>query len=284
MLREDVTWHDYPEPEKTIGFTCAAINRQLEGLPAAARERVAGLGVGLPFQLWDWAGALGVPEAEMAGWRELDLAGRLTAELGWPVKVENDASAACNAELVFGTAPLPGNFLHVFLGFFVGGGLVLNGSLYRGQRGNAGALASMPVTDREGRVRQLVELASLHELERRHAAAGVGPVSIWEGTEGWDVRPALLDDWLEEAARGLAQSTAAAVALCDLDAVVIDGWLSPELRGRLAGRVAAELGRLDLAGLRRPEVIEGTAGPAARSVGAASLILSERFMFDPGAE
>lgn len=281
VLREDVTWHDYPTPEKTLSFALAAIRRQLAAMPEGQRARVAGLGVGLPFQLWDWAVTLGIPTEAMAGWRDYDLAGALERELGWPVAMENDASAACNAELVFGTTPLPDNFLHLFVGFFVGGGLVLNGALFRGHTGNAGAMASMPVTDRNGQPRQLVELASLHVLERLHSQrTGSPPAAIWEGTENWAIAPELLEDWLAGAAHGIAQTAAAAVALCDLDAVVIDGWLAPELRARLVAKVHEAIGALDLAGLRRPALIEGSAGAAARSVGAASLVLSDRFMLD----
>lgn len=279
-VHEDVTWHDYPTPDDTIAFALRAIRAQMDRMDAVRQDRIAGLGIGLPFRLWEWASALGVPQDAMADWQGRDLQADLAPHLPWPVELENDASAACNAELVFGTQELPANFLHAFLGFFAGGGLVLNGALYKGHTGNAGALASVPVPTRGGTVVQLAAIASLHQLELRHDR----PIRIWESTTDWDADPALVDAWTRDAAHALAHATAAAVALCDLDAVVIDGWLAPPLKRRLVARTADALDDMRLAGMRRPSFLEGTAGPSARSLGAASLILSSRFLADPATD
>jgi predicted NBD/HSP70 family sugar kinase len=276
---QEITWHDYPTPEGTIAFAERAIAAQRQRLKPEQRERIAGLGIGLPFRLWEWTGALGLSDDAMAGWRDCDLPGELERRFGFPVAIENDSSAACNAELVFGTGDLPASFLYVFIGFFVGGGLVLNKALFKGTSGNAAALASMPVPDPDGHARQLVEIASLHELARRHDRT----VSFWESTENWDAAPEILDAWIVDAARGLAHATTAAVGICDLDAVVIDGWLSADLRSRIVLETSKAIDQLNLAGVRRPLVLEGTTGPAAREIGAASLVLSSRFMFDPTA-
>ena len=56
-----------------------------------------------------------------------------------------DATAACGAELILGNPGHYQDFLYFFLGSFIGGGIVLDGSLYPGRTGNAGALGSMPV-------------------------------------------------------------------------------------------------------------------------------------------
>ena len=63
----------------------------------------------------------------------------------WPVYFCNDATAACGAELVLGNPGHALDFLYFFIGSFVGGGVVLNGSLYPGRSGNAGALGSLPI-------------------------------------------------------------------------------------------------------------------------------------------
>jgi len=60
------------------------------------------------------------------------------------VYLGNDATSACGAELVFGTAETPPEFLYIYVGYFVGGGVVLNGALYSGRSGNAGAIGTFP--------------------------------------------------------------------------------------------------------------------------------------------
>jgi predicted NBD/HSP70 family sugar kinase len=274
--------HDHPTPDATRRFAQDTITTMSATLTATERDRICGLGIGLPFQLWDWAEALRVPEDTMRPWRSRDIRSELAATLPWPVLMENDASAACNAELIFGDGTLPQNFLYAFVGFFIGGGLVLNGTMFAGAHGNAGALASMPVPDGQGGSRQLVEVASLHHLEERLRATGGDGRFLWESVEGWDIAPEIIDPWIAEAARGLAHVTASAVALCDLDALVVDGWLPTPLRDRLCIETAAELARINLSGIAPPEIIAGQAGPEAREFGAASLPLSARFLLELG--
>ena len=110
---------------------------------------------------------IGLPAEEMARWRDRDIVGDIAAFCGFPVHLANDGSAACNAELLFGTAARALDFLYVYVGYFVGGGLVLDGSLYHGRSGNAGALASVPVPAKDGGARQLIETTSIATLERR---------------------------------------------------------------------------------------------------------------------
>ena len=55
-----------------------------------------------------------------------------------PVYVQNDATAACGAELVFGTGERPKDFLYFYFGYFIGGGLVLNGQLFTGPQRQCG--------------------------------------------------------------------------------------------------------------------------------------------------
>ncbi len=71
---------------------------------------------------------------------------------GFPVYLQNDATAACGAELVFGQTGNLSDFIYFYIGAFAGGGVVLNGRLYSGPTGNAGALGSMPVPGADGRL------------------------------------------------------------------------------------------------------------------------------------
>ncbi|HNC07187.1 MAG TPA: ROK family transcriptional regulator, partial [Anaerolineales bacterium] len=61
------------------------------------------------------------------------------------VFIENDANAAAIAEHSFGTARQCEDFLFVFAGVGIGGGLFLNGKLYRGKNGYAGEIGHSPI-------------------------------------------------------------------------------------------------------------------------------------------
>jgi len=59
--------------------------------------------------------------------------------------IENDANAAAIAEHLFGAAQHNRDFLFVFAGVGIGGGLFLNGKLYRGKNGFAGEIGHFPI-------------------------------------------------------------------------------------------------------------------------------------------
>ncbi|WP_444455799.1 ROK family transcriptional regulator [Rhodobacter capsulatus] len=272
--------HDFPSPDGVLDFARRSVAELTAPLPEELLARIQGLGIGLPFQLWDWAVSLGLAADAMDDWRHRDIRAELAPEMPWPVLLENDASAACNAELVFGKGSLPKDFVYAFLGFFVGGGLVLGGSMFAGHSGNAGALASTPVPDGRGGSRQLVEVASLSALERALVLRGQSGAFLWESAPDWELDEDIVAPWLAEAAKGLAHVAASAGALCDLQAMVIDGWLPDRLRTRLIAAIETELDHIDLSGMARPRIMAGTAGPQARSLGAASLPLSAKFLVE----
>lgn len=271
----------YPTPESTASFALQAIDEVLGELSPARRDRVAGAGIAMPFFLWNWATALDVPEQKMAGWHDADIRAIVARHFDFPVYLENDASAACGAELVFGPADGPRDFLYFYVGFFIGGGLVLNGRLFSGA-GNAGALGPMPVVTREGGTQQLIDVASLFTLERRLRALGHDTSELWESTEAWHADREALAQWTDTAAEGLAHAIVSACSLIDFRAVKIDGWLPAALKADLVAAVSRHLDRHDLSGLHRPEILPGSVGPDARTLGAASLPLSRRYLIDVG--
>jgi predicted NBD/HSP70 family sugar kinase len=272
--------HSYPTPDSTIRFVTDAIGQILSKLPRDHQSRVAGLGIALPFQLWDWAETLGVGEAETGSWKNRDIASEIGARWDFPVFVCNDASAACGAELVFGDQSKPSDFLYFFVGFFVGGGLVLDNCVYTGRSGNAAALGSMMVPAADGELRQLVEVASLAALENALTAKHEESKMIWDTPESWKLPDRPLEKWLNEAAQGIAHAILSSVCLLDVDHVFVDGWMSAPMRAELVQRIKEHVSEMSVAGVKSPDVLEGSIGSDARALGAASLPLSERFLVE----
>jgi glucokinase len=81
----------------------------------------------------------------IAGFRNLVLTTPISERLGVPAFIENDASAAALGEFRFGAGRGTRNLLHVTLGTGVGGGLVIEGRLYRGSRGLAGEIGHIVI-------------------------------------------------------------------------------------------------------------------------------------------
>ena len=177
--------YPFPTPDRTIRRIVEEVG-VCQRLLGNRAERIAGVGLALPFELWSWAEEIGAPEAEMAAWRGVDLRSELAARLPYPVYLQNDATAACGAELAFGDHAGLMDFIYFYVGAFVGGGLVLNGGLFAGRTGNAAALGSMPVPDGAGGSAQLIDRASLVVLERSLRAAGLPLDALYDPTGDWD--------------------------------------------------------------------------------------------------
>lgn len=274
----------YPDVSEILTFTAKGLNELTSKLSGAQKERIAGLGVAVPFELWSWCSEVGAPDAALEAWRNCNLQTDLETLSGLPVSISNDATSACGAELTFGKGREHEDFLYFFIGYFSGGGIVLNGALYPGRQGNAGALGSMPVMVRNIKTsvlerRQLIHSASLHGLEQRLIAANIDPVAFFK-TQAWDSLGPILDDWLEEASDALAQAIVASVSVLDFSRVIIDGGFPPEVRQRLITLVRAKASISDLQGLSPFEIDEGSLGATARAMGAASLPFFSRFLLD----
>ncbi|MBB3997702.1 ROK family transcriptional regulator [Aureimonas pseudogalii] len=269
----------FPRYAEVLAFVTDAADALRATLPPLLRRRLSGLGVGLPFELWAWGEAHGAPPGEMEEWRRPDFAGELERATGEAVFLANDVTAACGAEQAFGTG-VSSHYVYFFVGAFVGGGIVIDGSLVSGRTGNAGALGSMLVPAREGRQRQLVHVASIHVLERLLEEAGRSGVELWRKDADWSDLGVHLDAWIAIAAEGLAHAIAGAVAVYDFEKAVIDGSFPAGVRRRLTEATADALARLDLQGLPPVAVAEGTIGRSAREVGSASLPFFAKFLLD----
>ncbi len=273
--RQTYAW---PCPDKVVEFARTAI-ASAETRLGADSHRIAGIGIATPFELWAWAEESGAPAEEMDKWRDFDIRAALMEFTSHAVYVQNDATAACGAELAFGRRPHRQDFIYFHIGTFVGGGVVLNGGLYSGRTGNAGALGSMPVPGPTG-AEQLIDQASLVVLERRLKSAGLDPSPLWAEADDWSGFAVHVDAWMSIAARGLAHAIMAAASVIDFEAAMIDGGFPVEIRRQLVERVAVEIRRLDSQGIAIPRLEEGTMGSLARSLGGASLPLFDRYLID----
>lgn len=275
--------YPYPVPDDTIRFALAAIEEARASLPENQRHRVAGVGIAMPFRLWEWSDAPQVTadaRARLDEWRDRDIRAEIEDAVNLPTYMQNDATAACGAELVFGDAPLARDFVYLYIGTFPGGGVVINGSLYPGPTGNAGALGSMPVPGPNGTV-QLIEVAAVAKLEQALVAGGRDPSHLWTSPDDWgDIGPEL-DAWIESAASGLAYAIVAASAVIDFQLAIVDGWMPADIRRRLVEATASAITRFDLEGVTVPAIRAGTVGIHARALGAASLPLADRFLYSP---
>ena len=277
--------YSFPAPEEIMAFAEREMPGLLAELPDAHHGRISGIGVAMPFELWNWEADLQTPPGALGKWRDFNVGAELSRRFApWPVRVYNDATSACAAELTFGAGAAYRDFAYFYIGTFIGGGIVLNGSLFPGRSSNAGALGSMPIMRREengeASLQQLIRTASIYQLERRLIAAGRPGTDIWLSPNDWSSFEEPLEAWLSEAAAALAQAITALLAVIDFEAVIIDGAFPVDVRRRLVERTNEHWARMDRQGLTDAVVVEGSIGRDARAIGGAALPLLAAFARD----
>lgn len=261
----------YPEVEQFLSFAVRAYAAVTRTLSEDEKKKIRGVGVAMPFEVWRWAEEAGAPDDVLSQWQSVDLAALLSTTLSLPVYISNDATAACTAELSLGNAAALSNFLYIFVGTFVGGGVVLNNAIFAGASGNAGAIGSLPFSSANGD--QLINQSSLYLLETELSRAGFDGQQIYNTPDYWPNADSVIMSWIEQASAGLAFSAHCATGLLDIEGIIIDGAMPNNVKDSLVERTAAILHNTDMKGLSFPRIIKGMVGSKAQSIGSASLPL-----------
>jgi glucokinase len=93
----------------------------------------------------DCANAVVVQAPNLPSLVNFPLKAELEQRLGWPVYLENDANAAVVGEMWMGAARGCRDVMSVTLGTGVGGGVIIDGKLWRGSHGSAGEIGHTTV-------------------------------------------------------------------------------------------------------------------------------------------
>ncbi len=125
----------------------AAVVQELTG--SLGPGLVKPVGVGVPGVL-DVEKGLVIASPNFPRWEGFPLRARLEAAIDRPVVIENDANAAAVGEQWQGAAVGLKDFLFITIGTGVGGGVVLNGRLWRGPGGRAGEFGHVKVVAEGG--------------------------------------------------------------------------------------------------------------------------------------
>lgn len=233
-----------------------------------------------------------VSPLNIPGWRNFPLPARLSADLGLPAVLDNDAKAFALGEHMFGSGRRHDHMMGVVVSTGVGGGIISDGRLLHGRTGNAGHVGHIPVEadgpvcacGGQGCVEAIASGPSLARLATSEIEAGASsrlsdllaqrPLTGRDVAEAAQAGDELALALFERAGRALGAAFAAAAALVDLDLVVVGGGISSvgELLLGPTRQAVARYAGLDY--IRGLAVLPAGTGPDAGLVGAAALVLS----------
>jgi glucokinase len=218
---------------KTVTFEARLLGREAESRGLS----LYGVALGIPGLV----SPVGVPHSvvNLPSLSEHNLCALLEQKLSFPVQVLNDANAAAYGEFVYGAGRRFESMLMMTLGTGVGGGLVLNGSLWTGIDGVAGEVGHLTV-EPDGR---LCSCGNHGCLEQYASATAVGQAWLEivgtsvppgastaeaakpaaDAARGGDLRALTV---FEEAGRYLGIAAAGITNLLNIEAVVLGGGLA----------------------------------------------------------
>jgi len=105
---------------------------------------IEGIGIGSPGIVSKKRGTVENPP-NLPGWGKVQLGHVIEKAFKLPTFVENDANAAAIGELIFGAGKSHKSFVMITLGTGVGGGIILNKKLFRGDFGAAGEIGHITI-------------------------------------------------------------------------------------------------------------------------------------------
>ena len=141
-------------PAFGVARLISMLHRTLEagreaGIDISSRDALIGIGVACGSPMDAERGIiLGPPN--LRSWNPVPIKQVLEKEFGLCARLENDANAGALAEWRFGAGRGKRSVVYMTMGTGIGGGLVLDGRLYRGANGNAGEVGHMRVVPEGG--------------------------------------------------------------------------------------------------------------------------------------
>ncbi len=240
--------------ESIAAATAAAIDQVLQSARKVGVEPI-GLGIASAGVIDVSGGTVFAATENLPGWTGFDLRAFAEQRFHLPTCVENDAHAAVLADMQFGFAQNLRNFVVITIGTGVGGGIVVDRKLIRGQYGFAGSFGhttlrqnGRPCTcGRAGCLEAYVSASALAlEFRERSDAQAIND-DIADADLAWKVSQ--LADAGDPVAREayfamagyLAEGVASLFNVVDPEAIIVAGglvegkpWFTEEVEKRVA--------------------------------------------------
>ena len=255
---------------------------------------IGGIGIAVPGPI-DFENGLIVGTPNLAFYN-FPIRAKLEEAFDMPVFMENDVNAGTYGEYLLGAAKGYSHVIGMFPGTGLGGGLILNGELYRGATGNAGELGHMIIQidgplcgcGRHGCLEALASKTALAKEAIAMAASGKAQVLLENaGTDfknykskvfskSWDAEEPEVVGIIERGARFLGIGMANIVNIFSPEVIILGGGLVEKLGKpylNMADKAMREHAMPPLA--ERVKVLEAELGDDAVLLGAASLIRRE---------
>lgn len=133
------------EPDEMIDEMCVHIDTLLRN-NSLDRSNLAGVGAAFPSHI-DFDNGFVITTSSLPKWDNVPVKKILSKKLDITVEIDNDANVAAIAEHLYGAGKGKKNMLYVTVSTGIGGGIIINNSIFRGSYGAAGEFGHMIISD-----------------------------------------------------------------------------------------------------------------------------------------
>jgi predicted NBD/HSP70 family sugar kinase len=251
--------------DKTPEKFAAIINERLRAMIASGaviRSKFLGFGISVPgYVMPNPTRRITVQALET--WREIDLQRVFEDHLQAPVWIENDASTAALADYYDFGLHKGQSLLSINIGYGVGGGVIAEGGMFRGEHLNAGEIGAFFPLD--------APRPSAIDLLRVLQEAGVKIASLYDldtvGEHHYDI----IEKWCKRAADQLFIAVQSGIAWLDPACIVITGSLPTWIVDLVVSRLQNQDWRHTMGMRNAPDIVASRLGANASALGAAHL-------------
>jgi len=215
-------------PQEMVGRIAQSVQNLL--IENSVFSDIIGIGIGAPGPLDPQSGTITCPP-NLPGWHDFPLVDELSKLLPYPIRMENDATAATLAEKWIGAAQHSNHFIFLTISTGIGAGIYLHGKLITGATGNAGDAGHFVIDPSAGKCTcgqyGCWEWVASGTAIARQASAIVGsPLSTKEVFDLAQQGNESLQQLIEQAYRYIGIGCVTLINLFDPDMIVIGGGVS----------------------------------------------------------
>jgi len=281
-------------PQKTIDLVVLEVNNILKKEDLDLFN-ISAMGVGFPGHV-NFKRGIALTTSNLPQWDDIPLRDILEDRLKIPVYLDNDANLAALAEHLFGAGKGAKNMIYLTVSSGIGAGVIINGKIYRGNRGTAGEIGHTTL-DINGPVCTCGKRGCLMAM-----ASGIGIANIAKGVIREGKKTLIKDlaqndinkitakviaeaafrgdefaeNLIEQAARSLGIGLANLVEIFDPEMIIVGGGLSKIKEKFLELVEAVAIQRVPEQLRDSVNIVSSPLGSDAGLIGAASLVITER--------
>lgn len=232
-------------------------------------SRIFGVGFSIPGTFMHDTGQVNTPLV-LEEWANMDIEAVLEDDLGLPVWIENDGNAAAIGESLVGVGRWAKDFVYLYIATGLGGGIILNGEIVRGEYGNAGEVAELLPPS----IYPHPNLELLRKLVCKH---GIEVATVSDLVNNFDPKWPGVFEWITRVRDSMSLIASASAALLDPEVVVIGGRIPRKLAEMLIPHVEVYDQRRRSEPRPLPRLVVAEARRDAAAIGAAALTFNSYF-------